>query len=608
MSILSQIREPSDLRQLNHAELSQLAENIRRTLIDTVSKTGGHLGPNLGVVELTIALHRVFESPKDAIVFDTGHQSYVHKLLTGRQSDFPTLRQSHGLSGYPSRSESIHDIVESSHASSSLSWAYGIANGKRIAKDSGHVVAVIGDGALTGGMSWEALNNIAVMPDLPLVIVVNDNGRSYTPTVGGLATYLNGLRTDQRYEKTLSRIKSHVKNKPVGGLVYSLLHAVKSGLKDALAPQGMFSDLGIKYLGPFDGHSIESLELALAQAKTFNGPVIVHCVTTKGKGYQAAEDHVADKFHAIGTIDATTGLPVKPEARTFTDVVRQELVEIGVRREDIVAISAAMMHPTGLDAFAKRFPNRTFDVGIAEAHAITTAAGLAYAGLHPVVAIYSTFLNRAFDQVLFDAGLHKARVTLLLDRAGITGPDGASHHGIWDISVLNNVPGIKIAAPWDETSLKLALAQAIDIDGLSAIRYSKDPLPPELEAVMEISGLAFWHKPKASAVVLGIGAMAQTAKAVAEELNIAAASPLWLATEEDLISTLANYQQIFTIEDGILAGGYGVQLKAKLSQTQCFGIAPQYLRHASRAEILAEQSLDLPSLVAAIAAKLGVKL
>lgn len=604
MSILTQISEPSDLRQLNSEELSQLAEEIRRTLIDTVSKTGGHLGPNLGVVELTIALHRVFDSPKDAIIFDTGHQSYVHKLLTGRQKQFSTLRQSHGLSGYPSRSESIHDIVESSHASASLSWAYGIANGKRITKALGHVVAVIGDGALTGGMSWEALNNISVKPELPLVIVVNDNGRSYTPTVGGLATYLNGLRTDQRYEKTLSRIKNHIKNKPVGGLVYALLHAVKSGLKDALAPQGMFSDLGIKYLGPFDGHSIESLERALNQAKTFNGPVIVHCVTTKGKGYQAAEEHEADKFHAIGTIDVTTGLPVKPAARTFTDVVRQELVEIGEHREDIVAISAAMMHPTGLDAFAKRFPLRTFDVGIAEAHAITTAAGLAYTGLHPVVAIYSTFLSRAFDQLLFDVGLHKARVTLLLDRAGITGPDGASHHGIWDISVLNNVPGIKIAAPWDESSLKLSLAQAIDVNGLSVVRYSKDPLPLNLEALAEISGLAFWHKPETSVIVLGIGAMAQVAKAVATELNIAAASPLWLETNNELISTLANYQQIFTIEDGVLPGGYGVQLKAKLPQTQCFGISPQYLRHASRSEILAEQGLDVTSLVTEIKSKL----
>lgn len=407
--MLERINSPADVRALAPAQLGVLADEIREFLIEKVSHTGGHLGPNLGVVELTIALHRVFDSPNDPIIFDTGHQSYVHKILTGRREEFETLRQTGGLSGYPSRAESEHDWVESSHASSSLSWAEGMAKGFRLTGADRTVAAVIGDGALTGGMAWEALNNIAVGKDLPLIIVANDNGRSYTPTVGGIAEHLTGLRTDRRYEDMLDVLKRSVSGTPlVGRAAYEWLHGVKIGLKDVLAPQGMFSDLGIKYVGPIDGHDVRAVERALTQARRFGGPVIVHVLTSKGRGFAAAESNIEDQMHSVGRIDSATGEPLATSsARTWTRAFSEELVEIGRRRDDVVAITAAMLHPTGLNRFKEAFPDRTFDVGIAEQHAATSAAGLAAAGLHPVVAVYSTFLNRAFDQVLMDVALHR---------------------------------------------------------------------------------------------------------------------------------------------------------------------------------------------------------
>src|SRR3954447_19289243 len=453
MGRLEHIAGPQDLRDLDDRALTELASEIRDELIRTCAPRGGHLGPNLGVVELTVAIHRIFESPRDRVVFDTGHQAYVHKMLTGRAKDFDTLRTEGGLSGYPSQAESEHDLVENSHASTSLSYADGLAKAYAIRGEDRHVVAVIGDGALTGGMAWEALNNIAEGEDRRLVIVVNDNGRSYMPTVGGLANHLTALRTSPRYEQILDLVKRRLNGvRGVGAAVYDALHAMKKGMKDALAPQGLFEDLGLKYVGPIDGHDRVAVEQALSQAKKFGAPVIVHVITRKGFGYDPAERHVADQFHGPGPFNVETG-EENPKGRIWTDGFADEILRLGAERKDLVAITAAMMHPVGLHKFAAAYPDRTFDVGIAEQHATTSAAGLAMGGLHPVVAVYATFLNRAFDQVLMDCALHRCGVTFVLDRAGVTGPDGASHHGVWDMAFLQVVPGLRLAAPRDAVTL-----------------------------------------------------------------------------------------------------------------------------------------------------------
>ncbi|MCX6479938.1 MAG: 1-deoxy-D-xylulose-5-phosphate synthase, partial [Mycobacterium sp.] len=461
--MLEQVRGPADLQRLTQDQLTELAAEIRQFLIHKVAATGGHLGPNLGVVEVTLALHRVFDSPHDPIIFDTGHQAYVHKMLTGRWADFDTLRCKGGLSGYPSRSESDHDWVESSHASSALSYADGLAKAFELTgQRNRHVVAVVGDGALTGGMCWEALNNIAAARR-PVVIVVNDNGRSYAPTIGGLADHLAGLRLQPIYERILERGRSAVRGMPVvGEVAYQAMHSVKVGLKDAISPQAMFTDLGLKYVGPIDGHDEHAVENALRHARGFNAPVIVHVVTRKGMGYAPAENDEAEQMHACGIIDPETGLATTASAPGWTSVFSDSLIAYAAKRRDIVAITAAMPGPTGLAAFGERYPDRLFDVGIAEQHAMTSAAGLAMGGLHPVVAIYSTFLNRAFDQLLMDVALHKMPVTIVLDRAGITGNDGASHNGMWDLSVLNIIPGIQVAAPRDGARLREELGEALD--------------------------------------------------------------------------------------------------------------------------------------------------
>ena len=461
MRLLHSINSPTDLKKITSAQIPALAAEVREFLIDRVSKTGGHLGPNLGVVELTIAIHRVFDSPQDAIIWDTGHQSYVHKMFTGRLDQFSELRKKDGISGYPARIESAHDIVENSHASTALSWADGIA---RAYEQTGelkdrHVVAVVGDGSLTGGMSWEALNNIAAQTHRPLVIIVNDNGRSYSPTIGGLSTHLASLRTNEMYEKVLDWGKETLLKSPIGRPVFEALHGMKKGIKDVFAPQGLFEDLGLKYLGPVDGHDEDLIENALQVAKRFNGPVLVHVITEKGKGYGPALDDEAEKFHATGVINPDTGKPVNASATTWTSVFSDELVAIGKERKDVVAITAAMLGPTGLDKFAQQFPDRIFDVGIAEQHATTAAAGMAFGGLHPVVAVYATFLNRAFDQLLLDVALHNAGVTFVLDRAGVTGDDGASHNGMWDLSILQVVPNLMLSAPRDASTLRELLRE-----------------------------------------------------------------------------------------------------------------------------------------------------
>ncbi|HSO03519.1 MAG TPA: 1-deoxy-D-xylulose-5-phosphate synthase, partial [Candidatus Limnocylindrales bacterium] len=461
MGVLESIDSPADLRALGPEQLDVLSEEIREFLVEKVSRTGGHLGPNLGVVELTIALHRVFDSPNDVLLWDTGHQSYVHKILTGRRDGFDHLRQEGGISGYPSRAESPHDVIENSHASTALSYADGIAKAFEQAGTLGQrqVVAVVGDGSLTGGMSWEALNNIADS-HRPVIIVVNDNERSYAPTIGGLARHLDTLRTTRGYERFLDWGKDTLRRTPVvGAPLFEALHGVKRGVKDVVAPQGMFEDLGLKYLGPVDGHDVASVESVLRAARRYGGPVLVHVITQKGRGYAPAENDEADRFHGVGIIDPETGIPVSNGGPTWTAAFADELVAIGHERPDVVAITAAMLCPTGLDRFADEFPDRTYDVGIAEQHALTSAAGMAFAGLHPVVAIYATFLNRAFDQVLMDVAMHHAGVTIILDRAGVTGDDGASHNGMWDLSILGLVPGVRVAAPRDEETLRRALRE-----------------------------------------------------------------------------------------------------------------------------------------------------
>lgn len=615
VTLLDDIAGPADLRGLSGEQTEQLAEEIRAFLISNVSRTGGHLGPNLGVVELTLALHRVFDSPRDAIIFDTGHQSYVHKIVTGRKDRFPTLRQPGGLSGYPSRAESEHDWVENSHASTALSWADGLAKAFRLRGEDRCVVAVVGDGSLTGGMAWEALNNIAVARDERLVIVVNDNGRSYTPTVGGIATQLSvlgqqlsAIRTDRRYERMLARIKQAARRTPlVGEAVYGLLHGFKMGVKDVLAPQGMFADLGIKYLGPIDGHDIAAVERALTQARGFHGPVLVHCITQKGRGFKAAEEHEEDRFHAVGRIDEVTGVSLaESNVRTWTDAFSEELARIGATDERVVAITAAMLHPTGLDRFARHFPDRVFDVGIAEQHAVTAAAGLAAGGLHPVVAVYATFLNRAFDQVLMDVALHRQGVTFVLDRAGVTGPDGPSHDGMWDASLMGLVPGLRLAAPRDEPRLDEALREAVGVDDApTVLRYSKDPLPEPIEAVSRVGEVdVLFSSSRPRVLVVGYGQLCGTAVEVGRLLaqqgvGVTVVDPVWaLPVSTDLLGLVASHELVLTIEDNGLAGGLGSRLSQEAralgitTRLREFGIAQEFLPQGNRDQLIAELGLS----------------
>ncbi len=604
MSLLAGIASPADLKRLTSDQVPALAAEIRRFLVDNVSRTGGHLGPNLGVVELTIALHRVFESPTDTFVFDTGHQSYVHKLLTGRQ-DFSALRKKGGLSGYPSRTESEHDVVENSHASTALSWADGIAKAHQVQGLSDrHVVAVIGDGALTGGMAWEALNNIAESRDRRLVIVVNDNGRSYSPTIGGLAHHLDTLRATQGYEQFLGWGKRTLNRSGAPGrFAYEWLHGLKKGLKDVVAPQGMFEDLGIKYLGPVDGHDAAAVEKALRAARDFGQPVIVHAITEKGRGYTPAEQDVADRFHAVGKIHPETGLPVAPSRFGWTSVFADEILKIGRRRSDVVAITAAMLHPVGLAPFAEEFPDRTFDVGIAEQHAVTSAAGMAFAGLHPVVAVYATFLNRAFDQVLMDVALHKAGVTFVLDRAGITGDDGASHNGMWDMAMLRIVPGLRLAAPRDEVSLRAALRAAVDVDDApTVIRYPKSALVENLPAIGELDGVDIIARHESAdgarrVLVVGVGSMAEAALATGEALAahglaVTVASPTWvLPIPAGLVKLSGEHDLVVTIEDGVVDGGIGAMLTQRAGEAGIqtpqvhLGLPTEFLDHQSRDQV-----------------------
>ena len=601
------------LGQMSPAQLKELASEIREFLIDKVTKTGGHLGPNLGVVELTIAIHRVFDSPKDVVLFDTGHQSYVHKILTGRAEQFDLLRQRNGISGYPNRRESAHDVIENSHASTALSWADGISRGFFLTGQSDrHVVAVVGDGALTGWMSWEALNNLSPESDRNLVIVVNDNERSYSPTIGGLATYLTTLRASKEYERILGRGKRMLHKTPlVGKYIYGTLHGMKKGIKDMVAPQGMFEDLGFKYLGPIDGHDIAAMEKTLQIAKEFGSPVIVHAITEKGRGYTPAIEDMAEKFHAVGIVDSVTGKPLKASAPSWTNIFSEEITQIGGENSKIVAITAAMLGPTGLDKFAQSFPERTIDVGIAEQHAVTSAAGLSYAGMHPVIAIYSTFLNRAFDQLLLDVALHNAGVTFVLDRSGITGDDGPSHHGIWDLALTGIVPNMHVGAPRDGARLREILRQSVAIhDAPSMIRFPKGAVPSDIPALERISGTDILHRGASKQILLiSIGSMASMAVEVAnlakeQSIEITVVDPLWVKPiSPDVIAMCGQYGTVIVMEDGIKHAGIASTISEALREagSNCtlhsIGIPLEFIEHSKRNEILEDLAITPAEIV-----------
>ena len=616
--MLNQIKSPADLKKLSAEEIDQLSAEIRSFLIEQVSKSGGHLGPNLGVVELTIAIHRTFDSPKDVVVFDTGHQSYVHKLLTGRMAGFEKLRQRGGLAGYPNRSESEHDVVENSHASTALSWSDGIAKGFSLTNQKDRaVVCVVGDGALTGGMSWEALNNISTSKNERLVIIVNDNERSYSPTIGGLATYLSTLRATSGYEKFLDWGKGVLERTPVvGHPIYETLHGVKKGIKDIVAPQGMFEDLGLKYLGPVDGHDVAAMEKTLKIAKEYGQPVLVHVITEKGKGHAPAINDEAEKFHAVGVVDAETGQPLSKGGKSWTSVFSDELVKIGAERSDVVAITAAMMGPTGLDKFEKAFPERTFDVGIAEQHAATSAAGMAFAGLHPVVAVYSTFLNRAFDQLLLDVALHKAGVTFVLDRAGVTGDDGPSHNGMWDLALTGIVPTLHVAAPRDAERVKETLREALDIsDAPSLIRFPKGAVNADIPAFERRDGIDVLYRGESADVLLiSIGAFASiaveaAAQAYREGVGVTVIDPRWVKPlPKSLVTMAQRYKNVVVLEDGIKHGGIASTISELFRDAQLnvpvhsIGLPLAFLEHSKRAEILEDLGITVQNITRSLVA------
>ncbi len=604
MSVLESITCPRDLDALSRSDLTRLAGEIREFLIREVARSGGHLGPNLGVVELTIALHRVFDSPADPIIFDTGHQTYVHKLLTGRQ-DFSGLRQRGGIAGYPQRAESEHDVVENSHASTSLSWADGISRAFAMTgQGQRHVVAVVGDGALTGGLTWEALNNISDDNARRLVIVVNDNGRSYAPTIGGMAHFLNRIRTRRSY-RTLQASSERAFSMlgAPGRAVYRAVRAGAHGFVNRFwNNDALYSNLDIKYVGPIDGHDISALEVALRQAKEYGAPVIVHIITEKGRGYEPALRDAADQFHAVGRIDAETGESMETSDRpSWTSVFSDELVAVAASNPRIVGITAAMLRPTGLHPFAAKFPDRVFDVGIAEQHAVTTAAGLAFGGLHPVVALYATFANRAFDQIVMDVALHRAGVTFVLDRAGVTGPDGPSHHGMWDLALLQIVPGIRISAPRDAPRLREELAEAFAIDDApTVVRFPKGPVGIEHGALRRTEdGVDLLRDAEHKDVlIVSVGAMATLGLQVAERLaaqgiGASVIDPRWVVPiPESVIGYAREHRLVVCLEDGVRVGGVGTRLRQDLREAGVdtavteVGLPDEFLPHGSRAEIL----------------------
>src|SRR6266699_1989669 len=606
MALLAEINSPSDLKRLNQQQLTQLAAEVRAFLVDHIARTGGHLSPNLGVVELTFALHRVFDSPRDAIVWDTGHQAYVHKMVTGRTAEFSTLRQQGGLSGYPSRQESKHDVIENSHASTSLSYALGLAEARLRRREPGFVIAVIGDGALTGGMAYEALNQIAHLQPPNLIIVINDNGRSYAPTVGGLARHLSQLRVDPRYESIKDEISRLLRDLPlVGSTADQAAYRVKEGLKQLLQPSTVFESLGIKYAGLVDGHDEAALEQVLRRASRLTEPVVVHVVTEKGHGYGPAVEDEIDKLHGVSAFDPLTGRPLRTEL-TYTDVFGDALLAAATTHPDVCAITAAMASSTGLLNFAKEFPDRFFDVGICEQHAVTFAAGLAMAGMRPVVCIYSTFLARAFDQTIMDVALHKLPVVFVIDRAGVTGPDGASHHGIFDLSYLRLIPNLKVAAPADATELCALLETALATDGPVAIRYPKGPVPATPDLPVEPLPVGRWEELRkgSDAVIFAAGRMVEVAKEAAERLEMqkvscAVVNARWIKPVDPRITDWArNHPVVITVEDNVGTGGFGGAVLEALAphglagSVRMLALPDQFLPQGKASDILRDNGLD----------------
>ncbi|TMC30267.1 MAG: 1-deoxy-D-xylulose-5-phosphate synthase [Chloroflexi bacterium] len=612
--ILDRIGSPADLRSLSDAELRTLAEEIRQFLVASVSKTGGHLGPNLGVVELTLALHRVFDSPKDRILWDTGHQAYVHKLLTRPREGFARLRKLGGLSGYPNRSESVHDFIENSHASTGLSYAAGMAEALRRQGRDDHVVVVVGDGALTGGMAYEALNNIGHRKT-PVIIVVNDNGRSYAPTVGGLAQHLAQQLTvlNPSYHRTKNRVDRMLRAVPAGDKAIEAGRRIKEGLKELVAPRTFFEYLGIKYSGPIDGHDIEDIERTLRQVSRLSGPSVVHVITTKGRGYGPAEEDEIDHLHGVSAFDVLTAKPLSRKI-SYTDVFGEALVQEAERDPRLIAITAAMGSSAGLGSFAERFPDRFFDVGIAEQHAVTFAAGLAMAGMRPVVVIYSTFLQRALDQVMMDVCLHRLPVTFVLDRAGITGDDGPSHHGIFDLTFLRAMPGLILAAPSDPQELRdlLHTALAREGDGPFAIRFPKgaagesEPQPPQVLPVGE------WEirRQGSAALLLATGKLVSVAMDAATMLD-GEGIPLTVVNcryikplDPRLESWARRHPAVLTLEDNVATGGFGSAVAEVLAPhgipVTVMAVPDRFIEQGGQAELLKQLGLDASGVAARI--------
>jgi 1-deoxy-D-xylulose-5-phosphate synthase len=613
--LLEKIHSPADVRSLNSDELNQLGAEIRDFLVEHISETGGHLSPNLGVVELTLAIHRVFQSPQDALIWDTGHQAYVHKLITGRRDKFRTLRQQGGLSGYPSRAESEHDLIENSHASTSLSYALGIAEARLRRGEPGHVVAIIGDGALTGGMAYEALNQLAHLQPPNLVVVLNDNGRSYAPTVGGVATHLAQLRVDPRYDQFKEEVSRTLRALPlVGDRAEQVAYRMKESIKQLLQPSTVFDSLGIKYSGPVDGHDITALEDILNRAKQVKEPVVVHVRTEKGHGYGPAIDDEIDKLHGVSAFDPLTGRARHTEL-TYTDVFGEALMSAAMRHPEVCAISAAMASSTGLLNFATEFPERFFDVGICEQHAVTFAAGLALAGMRPVVCIYSTFLQRAFDQLISDVALHRLPVVFILDRAGVTGPDGASHHGEFDLSYLRLVPNLRIAAPADATELCALLESALALDGPVAIRFPKGTVPATPDLPAEPLPVGRWEELRRGEDIgiLAIGRMVEVALAASrrlesEGISAGVINARWLKPfDPRLLSDWGErYPQLLTLEDNTATGGFGSAVLEALAsrglagKVRVLGLPDAFLAHGKQSDILAQQGLSAAGVVEAI--------
>jgi 1-deoxy-D-xylulose-5-phosphate synthase len=617
MTILESISSPADVRELTAEELAALSEEIRAFILDKVSRSGGHLSPNLGVVELTLALHRVFDSPTDRFIWDVGHQAYVHKLLTGRMEGFDHLRVTGGLSGYPSREESEHDFVENSHASTSLSYALGHA----LAGYPGYTVAIIGDGALTGGMAYEALNHIAVTRPKRLIIVLNDNGRSYAPTVGGLAALANlaQYRFDPRYEKTKNILGRMLRGLPlVGETADELAGRLKDAVKQVLEPFTVFDALDLKYTGQIDGHDIELLEDTFRTAKRYDRPVVVHVVTEKGNGYKPAIEDELEKLHGVGSFDLETGRALKTELR-LTDVAGNALAEAAASRPDLVGISAAMVTTAGLMQMWQRFPDRVFDTGIAEQHAVTLAAGMALAGKRPVVAVYSSFLQRAFDQIVTDVALHDLPVTFLIDRAGITGPDGPSHHGVFDLSYLRMIPNMVVGAPADATELCAMIETAVDHDGPIAIRYPKGAavsVPSVPTTPIEV-GEAQLLSEGSDVLLVAVGRMAEVAEKAAADIrargfSAGVVNARWVKPlDPRILEWAAPARHVVTLEDNVVTGGFGAGVLEAFAEAglvkdvTCMGIPDHFLPFGSPADVAQFAGLDAESVAARVLALLG---